>query len=76
MQLTEARVSGETENEAVGCQSGLTHRAISTKEILANKLLCVCVCARVLYKNSSERKKQTKKRPKIDFLKLNANGAP
>lgn len=55
MQLTEVKVSGETENEAVGGQSLITDRAITTKETLADQVaLCVYVCVCVLHKNSTQ----------------------
>lgn len=48
MQLMEVRVSGKTENEAVGCQSLITHCAVINKEMVVDQVaLCVFVCVYV-----------------------------
>lgn len=56
MQLTEVRVSGKTENEAVGCQSLITHCAVINREMVVDQVaLCVCVCIKIAH--SSQRNK-------------------
>lgn len=58
MQLTEVRVSGKTENEAVGCQSLITHCAVINREMVVDQVaLCVFVCV-CMYKNSSQLPKE------------------
>lgn len=60
MQLTEGRVSGETENEAVSRQSLITHCVITNKEIVVDQAaLCSCILIRQL--TDEERNKGSEK---------------